>query len=166
MMNNKFHEKRTASPDTSLINNIMTIPSTDIKPTTKKLLSHKILDFEKNHAIHFDKYSERKSIFDCPNSFPIVTYLEPVNHGSNPKGVSFAKMPKRNLDIEVNNYPSVGYYKPNIEIIKKKSSRNIKLGSSERNLDKKFLLQKLWRSYDVGTDYKLVAFNENIEKKK
>jgi hypothetical protein len=88
----------------------------------------------------------------------LISYIEPKPFGDKLKGINFSKMQKRDFNFDVNNFPSVGYYKPNIDIIKKKEIRTIKF-TRDKNLNKKFLLQKLWRSYDVGTDYKLVEFN-------
>jgi hypothetical protein len=123
-----------------------------------KALSDRFNTDPNNHALKFSQYSERKDMFG-QNAFPIISYIEPDNHDKNTKGINFAKMQKRDFSVDVKNIPSIGYYKPNIDIIKKKSTRTIRFDRAVDN-NKRYLLQKLWKSYDVGTDYKLVKLND------
>jgi hypothetical protein len=91
------------------------------------------------------------------SNFPIVTYLEPKKYGSSNKGISFSKMPVRDIKIgNFNNTPSIGYYKPNLNVIRGKNCRDIKF--SDRG-NKKYLLHKIWGSYDVGTEYRSVKLD-------
>jgi hypothetical protein len=119
--------------------------------------------YNKNHALPFEKYSSRKLMFGQTNC-PMVTYVEPAKHGNSPKGINFAKMLERTSRFgDTNNNPAIGYYKPNHDVIKVKNCRTIKF-STEKDLNKKYLLHKLWNSYRVGAEYKLVNLHTNENK--
>jgi hypothetical protein len=125
----------------------------------KSLNKGRINNDPNNHAFKFNKYSPRKSIFGSDNKLPIVSYIEPWSPCEKPKGISFAKMTKRKSNFGVKDIPSIGYYKPNVNAIKDNNMRTIKFVNDVK-LSKKFHLQKLWRSYSVGVDYKLVGLEK------
>jgi hypothetical protein len=111
--------------------------------------------YNRNHAIAFEKYSPRKSMFGR-SSFPVISYAEPNKYPTNPKGINFSKMPKRDIKFgNLFNHPSIGYYKPNLDVIRERNYRTIKF-SSDNLTNKKHSSHKLWSSYDVGSEYKSV----------
>ena len=58
-------------------------------------------------------------------------------------------------------FPSICYYTPKYDLIFKSSPRALKFNSKEnKNVDKNYLIKKMWRSYDVSTDYKLVNLKQ------
>ena len=71
-------------------------------------------------------------------------------------------------NTEKNLGPTVGYYNPNYEYFEG-GIRNISLGNEHTNKrDKKFLLKKLWGSYNVRMDYLLIdnkKLNNDVLKK-
>jgi hypothetical protein len=148
MVKNK-HKIRSISQTQDDLVKFETISSTSVIP--------------KNHAIPFDKYCPRKSMFG-QSCFPIITYVEPKRYPANPKGICFSKMPERDIKIGSSlNHPPIGYYKPNLDAVREKNCRTIKF-STDKALNKKYLLHKLWGSYDVGSEYKIVKLNAYVDK--
>jgi hypothetical protein len=128
----------------------------------------------KNHALRFSQYSHRKD----PNiknkwQLPIISYLEPFDYVSKNKGINFEKMSERqDTDIKQKlnsaSTPSICYYQPKYDYVMKTSPRAIKFNTKEKQKykNKKYLVQKMWRSYDVSTDYKLVKLKSYVEERK
>ena len=102
------------------------------------------------------------------NNPNVFSYIEPFNYEKldkkTIKSVDFAKMNERN-NIMINNSPgpAVCTYNPKFNAISSNALRSILIF----NLDiktlkvklyesKQYIIQKLWRSYNVGLDYKTV----------
>lgn len=103
---------------------------------------------------------------------PIISYLEPHDYIKKNKGIKFEKMSDRKenelINISSLGNPSICYYKPNYEYVLKKSPRSIKFSpkSDKKDISKQYLIQKMWRSYDVSTDYKLVKLKSYADENK
>jgi len=120
---------------------------------------------KKSKGINFEKYSPRKNIFYTGNSPPILTYIEPAYSFSKEKidkTFDLKKMKARYFNFAtVNSIPSIGYYKPNYNYLDNHIPSIIPF-KKKRNKDNKYMLiQKLWRSYQVSSDYKTVKLNNN-----
>jgi len=114
--------------------------------------------------ITFEKYSPRKDIFKT-SEVPILTYLEPTDLMKDQKKiVDFNKMKARNFNFEVaSTNPSVSYYNPNYDYLNKNVA-SIPLGKSKDKGNSKFMMiQKLWRSYNVQSDYRTVPLKTSIQ---
>lgn len=118
-------------------------------------------------AIKFSDYSIRKDMFKS-NKLPILTYLNPNNPLDSAKKtmVEFNKMKNRNSNdiINVNNYPAVCYYEPKYDFTVD-HPKHANYFKKERNITKKFLVKKMWGSYDVSTDYRLVKLKSFVDDK-
>ena len=118
---------------------------------------------KQNHSIRFDKYVNRKD--NTPRVNPKISYIEPYNYLKvKNNSIDFNKMQSRNEELfyNLNNFngPSVGYYDLKYNCQDKKL-RNLSFGNERRKeKNKKFLLKKLWGSYDVKADYQLVDNNK------
>lgn len=116
-----------------------------------------------NHSLRFSRYVERK-IFGNEIS-PKVSYIEPVDYlKTRKKTVDYEKMMSRGKNCLVYKsslrVPSFYHYDPKYEYFEDRP-RNIILGKDNINdvikkNRKKFLLRKLWGSFNVSVDYKLV----------
>lgn len=120
---------------------------------------------DENKALRFSKYCNRKEQVNQSWKLPILSYVDPDNHKEKNKGVDFAKMKERNhmdlLSQSSLSNPSICYYTPKYDFIFKSSPRVLKFNSKEnKNVDKNYLIKKMWRSYDVSTDYKLVNLKQ------
>ena len=127
------------------------------------------LKFNKNNALRFSKYSFRKEMVNQSWKVPIISYFEPEAHKEKNKGIDFAKMKQRNqMDMlsssNVGN-PSICYYSPKYDYIMKSAPGALKFNTKEqpKNTDKNYLIKKMWRSYDVSSDYKLVKLEKNSQ---
>jgi len=120
-----------------------------------------------NHAIKFSEYSVRKDMFKN-NKLPILTYLNPKSPLESVKKtmIEFNKMKNRNVNdiLNVNNYPAVCYYQPKYDFTLNNPQHTINF-KKERNITKKFLVKKMWGSYDVSTDYRLVKLKDFVDEK-
>ena len=115
-----------------------------------------------NHALRFSKCISRK--VNIYNVNKIVSYLQPYDYStSRNKTIDFRKMLHRSeknlINVSSLKVPSFYFYHPNYELIEQKPLRI--LFNEEENVkknrnNKKFLMQKLWRSYDVKQEYQLV----------
>ena len=128
----------------------------------KKKLSLDLKEDKGNHSIRFDKLQGRKEIKSEKN--PNVSYIEPFDYQkikNNSK--DFKKMLSRYNNKIINNKnegPTIGSYDPHYEYFEDRI-RNISLGNEHTNKrDKKFLLKKLWGSYNVRMEYLLVDNNK------
>ena len=115
-----------------------------------------------NHALKFSQYTWRK--FIIPESSDKLTYLEPINYLENiNKVIDFNKMNSRkeliNNPSNLEN-PSICYYKPKYDFIEKNPSI-VSFGNfNENKKTKKFLLKKLWGSYNFTSEYQLIDNNK------
>lgn len=80
--------------------------------------------------------------------------------------VEFNKMKNRNSNdiLNVNNYPAVCYYEPKYDFTVD-HPQHTNYFKKERNITKKFLVKKMWGSYDVSTDYRLVKLKSFVDDK-
>lgn len=119
---------------------------------------------QKNNAIKFSDYSKRKETFQAAKN-PILTYRNPEHILKNAKRtlINFDKMKERNVNsiLNVNNYPSVCYYKPDLKFTQDNPKYSLDF-KKERVTTKKNLILKMWGSYDVSTDYKLVKLQDYV----
>jgi hypothetical protein len=120
-----------------------------------------------NHAIEFSEYSVRKDMFKN-TKLPILTYLNPLDPLENVKKtmIYFDKMKNRNVNdiLNINNYPAVCYYKPKYEFTSD-NPQHTNYFKKEKTISKKYLVKKMWGSYDVSTDYKIIKLKEFVEDK-
>ena len=119
-----------------------------------------------NHALRFSKYIPRKYII--PEKNKNVSYLDPIDYikpKNKNKSIDFGKMLHRGKNNLVYTFclknPSFGQYNPNYSYIDKNDK--VKLFNPEEkdsNSRKKYLMKKLWASYNVGMEYQLVDNNK------
>ena len=143
----------------------------DLKlPKLIKLTNNKIMDSinsdSQNHALRFSKYIPRK--FYIHENNKIVSYLEPFNYiksKSQTKSIDFDKMLHRSEKNMVYasrlKNPSFGQYNPKYTYIDKNETVRL-FNPEEKDLlsRKKYLMKKLWASYNVNTQYELVDNNK------
>ena len=116
-----------------------------------------------NHSIRFDKYSGRKELKSEKN--PNISYLEPFTYTNNRNNsIDFNKMLSRTDNKTINQDgmegPTIGCYNPHYEYFEDRI-RNISLSNEHvKNRDKKFLLKKIWGSYNVRLEYILIDNNK------
>ncbi len=159
--NNKLNENNNYSTNltTNNINNNNENNSEEKKKKKAKIILPSIS--KTNHALRFSKYTFRK--FKIPKQLDKLTYLEPINYLENINKISdFNKMSSRSEIDLLNNpssldNPSFNNYQPKYDYVEKNApmisfSRN----KDENKKDKKFLLRKLWGSYNFTTEYQLV----------
>ena len=97
---------------------------------------------------------------------PTELDIQEIDYMSNPKGIDFGKMKPRSenelVDFNSLNHPAVGYYEPKYESVMKSQIKGVKFDPKQdkkiTSPSKQFLVQKLWRSYENQTEYKLVKF--------
>ena len=124
------------------------------------------LDDNDNHALRFSKYIPRKYLI--PENNKIISYLNPINHIKSKKenkAIDFDKMLHRNgknmINVSCLKNPSFGHYNPKYTVIDK--NENVRLFNpeeKEHENNKKYLMRKLWASYNVNTEYTLVDNNK------
>ena len=130
-------------------------------PTINNKNNNELYD-KNNHALRFSKYASRKNnIYNVNNK---VSYLQPYDYTSpRNKTIDFQKMLHRTgknfINISSLKVPSFYFYHPNYQLLEKKPLRvlfNVEDNVKENKFNKKFLVQKLWRSYDVKQEYQLI----------
>ncbi len=140
-----------------------TVKSRNSSPQESNNNMH-ISDHIKN-GIKFSDYTNRKDIFKEGKS-PILTYQNPEDILKTAKNtmIDFNKMKQRNVNhiLNMNNYPAVCYYKPDPKFTQDNPKHNFEF-KKEKITSKKYLLKKMWGSYDVFTDYKLVKLQNYVE---
>jgi hypothetical protein len=121
--------------------------------------------YQRNNAMKFSNYSSRKDNAKSIKN-PILSYNEPENILKSVKNsmINFGKMKERNINdiFNINNYPAVCYYNPNLKYTQKNQQYSLKF-KIEKNTDKKFLIKKMWGSYDVPTNYKFVELENHLK---
>lgn len=113
----------------------------------------------------FSDYSIRKETFKAAKN-PILTYRNPehILKGAKNTMITFDKMKERNVNdiLNINNYPAVCYYKPDPKFTQDNPKYSLDF-KKERVMSKKHLIKKMWGSYDVSTDYKLVKLQNYVD---
>ena len=114
-----------------------------------------------NHALKFSQYTWRK--FIIPEQNDKISYLEPYDYLEGvDKIFDFSKIPPRKEMDMLNKSnletPSINYYNPKYTLLEARSpevsftNKSIALNKNY----KKYLLKKLWASYNVTQEYQLV----------
>ena len=123
-----------------------------------------------NHAFKFSDYTPRKDLI--LNQSNIISYLEPHDYKSDlKKTLDFGKMQDRNKSVLVNyanlEVPSLNYYNPKYEFTKPRAAQILFTHKDLIEANKKsnkFLIHKLWTSYNFQSRYQLVD-NDKLNNK-
>lgn len=124
----------------------------------------KNINMKNNHAMRFSKYLARKINITGRNKDNIdnrMSYLEPYKYLENKtKVVDFRKMSSRKprdfINKAVLENPSFNNYNPKFDLVEKKMAQVDFSPHINKKNSKKYLLKKLWGSYDVISEYQLV----------
>ena len=124
-----------------------------------------------NHAFKFGDYIPRKS--KLIEKSKIVSYIEPHDYKTDKnkkKVIDFRKMVDRTKSILINysnlSIPNFSYYNPKYDYVDKKSRQflfNHKNIIDENKKSNKFLIHKLWTSFNVSRLYQLID-NDKLNK--
>ena len=122
---------------------------------------------EGNHALRFSKYVQRKS--NAKKGNDIISYINPFNYSPSNKikTIDFNKMKPHSLkkiflNLNTINNPSICYYQPKYDIL---TCNSFAFNSTQKSKNrKKFMIHKIWSSYDVSKDY-LTIDNDKLNKK-
>ena len=122
-----------------------------------------------NHALRFSKYISRKLFFNNNNKLNKVSYLEPYDYLNNKNNIiDFKKMSYRNEKDLINSsslgVPSIYDYNPKYNLVEKKSAQVVFAPHNDIKNSKLYLLKKLWCSYDLSPEYKLINNNKILIK--
>ena len=149
-----------------------TLPMLNISLVRSKNKKNKLKKFkyDNNHAFRFSKYIPRKmNIYKVNNR---LTYLEPHQYSSsdkNNKAIDFNKMEYRNsnkwIDFGRLTNPSFYYYNPNYDSIEKQPLKILFNPKDYEKNNKKYIIKKIWTSYDVGKEY-LSIDNDKLQQQK
>ena len=119
-----------------------------------------------NHALRFSKYISRKMDFNNKDNLDKISYLEPYDYlnNKNNNSIDFRKMAYRRDKDLINSYslgiPSIYDYNPKYDLVEKKVSPILFTPHNDIKNTKQYLLRKLWVSYEVTSDYKLIDKNK------
>ena len=119
------------------------------------------LYMKNNHAMRFSKYLARKINFNERNNDNRVSYLEPYKYLENQtKVIDFRKMSSRKprdfLIKSVLENPSFNNYSPKFDLVEKKQVQVDFSPHINKKDNKKYLLRKMWASYEAIPGYQLV----------
>jgi hypothetical protein len=125
----------------------------------------KNINMKNNHAMRFSKYLSRKTNFTDRNVDNRMSYLEPYKYLDNKtKVIDFRKMSSRKprdfINKAILENPSFNNYNPKFDLVEKKMAQVDFSPHINKKNSKKYLLKKLWGSYDVKADYQLVDNNK------
>ena len=114
-----------------------------------------------NHAMRFSKYLSRKINFNERNNDNRISYLEPYKYLENKtKVIDFRKMSSRKprdfLIKSVLENPSFNNYNPKFDLVEKKQAQVDFSPHINKKDNKKYLLRKMWASYEAIPGYQLV----------
>ena len=114
-----------------------------------------------NHAMRFSKYLSRKINFNERNNDNRISYLEPYKYLENKtKVIDFRKMSSRKprdfLIKSVLENPSFNNYSPKFDLVEKKMAQVDFSPHINKKDNKKYLLKKMWASYEAIPGYQLV----------
>ena len=128
------------------------------------LMNKNNINMRNNHAMRFSKYLSRKLNLS-ENKDNIISYLEPFKYSENKSNVvDFKKMSSRKprdflLKYVLEN-PSFNNYNPKFDLVEKKQAQVDFSPHINKKNSKKYLLRKIWGSYDVIPEYQLVNINK------
>ena len=119
------------------------------------------LYMKNNHAMRFSKYLARKINFNERNNDNRISYLEPYKYLENKtKVIDFRKMSSRKprdfLIKSVLENPSFNNYSPKFDLVEKKQVQVDFSPHINKKDNKKYLLRKMWASYEAIPGYQLV----------
>ena len=130
-----------------------------------------LVNAKNNHAYKFGNYIPRKEKTIEYNN--IISYIEPYNYKTDKKKrktIDFRKMIDRTKSVLINEaslkVPSSSYYNPKYDYIDKKARQTLfthKNIIEENKKSNKYLIHKLWTSYNVSKQYKLID-NDKLKK--
>ena len=130
-----------------------------------------LVNARNNHAYKFGNYIPRKERITEYNN--IISYIEPHNYKTDKKKrktIDFRKMIDRTKSVLINEaslkVPSSSYYNPKYDYIDKKAAQTLfthKNIIEENKKSNKYLIHKLWTSYNVSKQYKLID-NDKLKK--
>ena len=173
ILNNKHNleEFKSCKSDSSLSrskkklkNNLYkTLP--DLNKQTKNFKIKTESKFDFNNTRRFSKYSPRKiNIYKVNNK---LTYIEPYRYSfinKNNKSIDFKKMAKRNSNILIHKQilknPSFYNYHPKYDLIEQRIGNIIFNKNDIQRRTKKYLIKKLWSSFNPVKDYLLIDNNK------
>ena len=121
----------------------------------------KNINLRDNHAMRFSKYLSRQSNFNERNMDNRDSYLEPYKYLDNKaKVIDFRKMSSRKprdflIKSSLEN-PSFNNYNPKFDLVEKKMAQVDFSPHINKKISKKYLLRKLWSSYEAVPGYQLV----------
>ena len=173
ILNNKHNleEFKSCKSDSSLSrskkklkNNLYkTLPDLNKQRKNFKIKTESKFDF--NNTRRFSKYSPRKiNIYKVNNK---LTYIEPYRYSfinKNNKSIDFKKMAKRNSNIliqkQILKNPSFYNYHPKYDLIEQRLANIIFNKNDIQRRTKKYLIKKLWSSFNPVKDYLLIDNNK------
>ena len=125
-----------------------------------------------NHAFKFSDYMPRKD--NIMNTNKIISYIEPHDYSNidKKKVIDFGKMEDRGKKSALINYaslsiPSASYYNPKYELTDQRPTQILFTHQNIIDANKKsnkYLIRKLWTSYNVKLLYQLID-NDKLKKK-
>ena len=147
-------------------------PITKVPEQKKRVitLENEYANSRNNHALRFSKYLSRKDEYNNKDNINVISYLEPYNYLNNKNNiVDFKKMVYRRERDFINSsslgVPSFNEYNPKYSLVEKKAAEYVFAPHLNKQNSKKYLIKKLWSSYEVGAEYKLVN-NQKLSPKK
>ena len=170
--NSSKNDSLNSSDNNIKSRNYKTLPelnSSHNKIKNKNIKMHKNKYNHNNHAFRFSKYIPRK--MNIYNVNKRLTYLEPYHYSTSDKiskALDFNKMENRdsnkwfNLDSITN--PSFYYYTPKYDSIEKKPIKILFNPKEFYKNNKKYLIKKIWASYNVKKEYESID-NDKLLKK-
>lgn len=118
------------------------------------------------NVMRFSKYSKRKSLDSNKWVLPIISYVNPnIAKDTQKILIDFNKMKNRNKNDSTNDLasnPSICYYEPNFNYVRKNTSKNVQFKIT-KNLNKSYLVKKIWTNYDVSCDYQTIKLKNFME---
>ena len=156
-------ENKNTITNNNLSTQVKTEESKELEKNNKTKKKQNLLPpiSKSNHALKFTQYTWRKFIIPVQNEK--ISYLEPYDYLENvEKSIDFNKMrPRQDMDMLNKHHletPSINYYNPRYDYIENRSPK-VKFSPSVSKLkydNSKYLVNKLWASYNVSQEYKLV----------
>jgi hypothetical protein len=147
-------------------------PITKVPEQKKRVitLENEYANSRNNHALRFSKYLSRKDEYNNKDNINIISYLEPYNYLNNKNNIiDFKKMAYRRERDFINSsslgVPSFNEYNPKYSLVEKKAAEYVFAPHLNKQNSKQYLIKKLWSSYEVGAEYKLVN-NQKLSPKK
>ncbi len=127
-------------------------------------------NYRKNHALRFSKYSPRNININNKEKFNKLSFLKPYNYISNKNNViDFRKMAyRKDKDLIYSSslsVPTFNNYNPKFNLVEKKAAQVCFSPHHKKKFTKQYLLRKLWGSYEVDSDYKLINNNKLLDYK-